>query len=193
MDITHDEGGTLPLPEPPISGDGLLLRPWCADDAAAVAAAGRDPLIVRFRYSLPSSPATVAGWLARVEADRLSGERLELAITTGDDIVGSISLTDFEHGNAMVRYWLLPAGRGRGLATHAVRHLAGWAFADLGLGLGRLAAYVEPENVASQAVLSRCGFVSEGRLRRHMAGRGGRRVDSLLYGLLPEDLSRPRE
>ena len=112
---------------------------------------------------------------------------MELAVAEGNAVIGSVSLTDFEHGNAMVRYWLLPEGRGRGLATRAVKLVAGWAFSDL--GVGRLAVFIEPENVASVAVVERCGFLREGLLRRHMVGRDGRRVDSLIYdGLLPEDL-----
>ncbi|MGH2914490.1 MAG: GNAT family N-acetyltransferase [Solirubrobacteraceae bacterium] len=100
--------------------------------------------------------------------------------------LGSVALVEIAHANAMVRYWLLPVGRGRGLATTALRLLAGWAFSTL--GLGRLAAFTEPDNRASAAVLHRCGFVKEGRLRRHMARHDGSRVDCLLYGLLPEDV-----
>jgi RimJ/RimL family protein N-acetyltransferase len=90
--------------------------------------------------------------------------------------VGSIALADLEHGNGMLRYWLLPEGRGRGLATRAVRLMARWAFEEL--GLGRLALFIERENVASQAVAARCGFVLEGVMRQHMEGPDGQRVDS---------------
>jgi RimJ/RimL family protein N-acetyltransferase len=87
-------------------------------------------------------------------------------------------LTDFEHGNAMVRYWLLPEGRGLGLATAAVTFLASWAFTTL--AIGRLAAFVEVENTPSWAVLERAGFVHEGSLRQHMEDHDGNRVDTLL-------------
>jgi len=96
---------------------------------------------------------------------------LELAVTEHSTPVGSVTLAEIAHGNAMVRYWLLPEARGRGVATRAVRLLAGWAFSTL--GLGRLAAFIEFENRASAAVLERCGFVEEGRLRRHLTSRDG--------------------
>ena len=86
----------------------------------------------------------------------------------------------------MVRYWLLPQARGHGLASAGLRLLSSWAFAHL--EVGRLGAYVEPDNRASCTVLERCGFVQEGRLRQHMTVHDGRRVDTLLYGLLPADL-----
>jgi RimJ/RimL family protein N-acetyltransferase len=59
---------------------------------------------------------------------------------------------------------------------------------EFGLGLARLWLQVELENVASQHVAERCGFVREGRLRSHFQGRDGGRVDVLIYGLLPAEL-----
>lgn len=180
----------LPLPDPPLRDQRVELRAWRATDVEAVLAAGRDPSITRYRYSLPHTPSAAAAWLEQIDAERASDSRLELAITERAMIVGSVSLCDLEYGNGMLRYWLLPSGRGRGLATRAVRLLAAWVFRAL--PVERLAAYVEPDNDASAAVLERAGFVREGRLRRHMLGRDGARVDSLLYGLLPGDLDSPR-
>jgi RimJ/RimL family protein N-acetyltransferase len=57
------------------------------------------------------------------------------------------------------------------------------------LALARLWLQIEPENVASQRVAERCGFVREGRLRSHFEGRYGGRVDVLIYGLLPGELN----
>jgi RimJ/RimL family protein N-acetyltransferase len=149
-----------------------------------------DPVISRFRYSLPSTEAQALDWIRGAERDRLAGERLDLAISVATGgVAGSIALAEVAHGNGMLRYWLLPEGRGRGLATRAVRLLAIWAFDEL--GLGRLAMLTERDNAASQAVAARSGFTLEGVLRRHMVGRGGQRVDTLLYGLLPEEISRP--
>jgi [ribosomal protein S5]-alanine N-acetyltransferase len=175
----------LPLPEPALSEGGLVLRAWDEQDVLIVLAAGLDELISRYRYSLPGTADAARTWIAATRAQRLAGERLELAITERGTPVGSVALVEIADGNAMVRYWLLPEARGRGLATGAVRLLADWAFSTL--GLGRLAAFVEFENRASGAVLERCGFVEEGRLRRHMTSHAGERVDTLLFGLLPED------
>jgi RimJ/RimL family protein N-acetyltransferase len=176
------------LPDPPLSERTLLLRPWAERDVAAVQAAGRDALVARYRYSLPRSLDEARAWLAATERDRQLGTRLELAITEAGIPLGSISLTDLVHGSAMVRYWLLPAGRGRGLATTAVRLLCDWAFSTL--NVGRVGALFEVDNHPSQAVAERCSFVREGVLRRHMTTRDGQRVDTVIYGLLPDDLAR---
>ena len=176
----------LPLPEPPLRDGDVVLRAWAESDAPVVVAGGLDPLVSRFRYSLPTDAPGATRWLAEVAASRIRGERLELAVLLGDLAVGSVSLTEIAHGNAMIRYWLLADARGRGVGTRAVCLLTAWAFGAL--NLGRLAAFVEPDNNASQRLLERCSFIREGRLRQHMQGRGGRRVDSLIYGLLPADL-----
>jgi RimJ/RimL family protein N-acetyltransferase len=182
----------LPVAEPRLTTDGLVLRAWDLGDLSALVAAGVDPTVRRFRYSIPNSDTQAQAWLTKLRTDRETGRRLELAIAAAADLtaVGSVSLQDFEHGNAPVRYWLAPTARGRGLATCAVRLLAGWAFHEL--ALARLWLQLEPENVASQRVAERCGFVREGRLRSHFEGRDGGRVDVLIYGLLPGELHEAR-
>ena len=184
-----------PLPVPRLGDAAVALREWERVDVPALVAAGVDPVVARFRYSLPRGDQEALEWLTAVERDRLAGERLELAVTElpSGAAVGSIALTDLEDGNGMLRYWLAPEGRGRGLATRAVLLLAHWAFDEL--GLGRLALFIELDNVASQAVAARCGFRLEGTLRKHMKGRDGEWIDLLLYGLLPANsaaLIRPR-
>ena len=74
---------------------------------------------------------------------------------------------------AGVGYWLVPAARGRGVATRAVRLLARWAFDSL--GVVRLELTCGPDNVASQRVAERCGFTREGLMRAHLPFKGGRR------------------
>jgi RimJ/RimL family protein N-acetyltransferase len=92
---------------------------------------------------------------------------------------------DLGHRRGAVGYRLTAGARGRGVATHAVRLLAGWAFDAL--GLGRLEITCGPDNLASQHVAERCGFTREGVLRSHMAFKGGRR-DSVVFSLLPSEL-----
>ena len=184
----------LPFPDPPLTDGACALRPWNRDDLPDLLAAAADPLVHRYRYSLPGDGAAAHAWLAAVERDRLSGERLELAVTAAETprAVGSASLWGFHrrNGAAMVSYWLAPGGRGRGLATGAVRLLAGWAF-DV-LEQQRLALQVEIENVTSQHVAERCGFRCEGRLRSHQQLRDGTRADVLVYGLLAGELAPAR-
>ena len=82
-------------------------------------------------------------------------------------------------------YWLLPEGRGRGYATRSVRLLSEWALSSL--GIARLQLWTEPDNVASQRVAERSGYVKEGVLRSYRE-RNGHRFDAVFYSLLPSDL-----
>lgn len=175
-----------PLLEPTLSTGDVLLRPWSEEDLGVVLAAGRDEVVTRYRYSLPRTADTASAWLEAIRTERLAGTRLELLVAEHGLPLGSVSIAEIAHGNAEVRYWLLPEGQGRGLATTAVGLLAGFAFHTL--GLARLTALIEPENKSSAGLLKRCGFLQEGRLRRHFINREGDRVDGLIFGLLPEDL-----
>lgn len=91
-------------------------------------------------------------------------------------------------GRADVGYWLLPEGRGRGCATRAVLLISEWAIREL--GIVRLQLWAEPENVASLRVADRRGYQREGVLRS-FEEVGGRRVDSVMFSLLPSDLAAP--
>ena len=86
---------------------------------------------------------------------------------------------------ASVGYWLLPEARGRGFATRSVRLISRWAHEDL--GYARLSLTAEPSNERSCRVAERSGFVREGVLRSY-AEIAGRRVDSVIFSLLPADL-----
>ena len=159
----------------------MALRPWRADDVAGMLAFA-DPLVLRFSWphARPYTEADARAYLASLAR----GDELGFALVAPDDaaaVLGGASLYDHEPAQARARigYWLVAAGRGRGVATHAVRLLADWAFAEL--ALARLEITCAPDNRASQRVAERCGFVREGVLRSHMRFKGGRR-DTLVYG-----------
>jgi RimJ/RimL family protein N-acetyltransferase len=103
------------FPDPPLSDGELRLRSWNDADVPALVAAGADPTVRQFRDSVPDSADAARDWLARLEADRRDGRRLELAIAPGDGgamAAGSIGIEDFQQHNAMITYWLVPAAAG---------------------------------------------------------------------------------
>lgn len=183
------ESSPLPLPDPPLSDGTVALRPWSEEDIPALLAAGADPLIRRFQPSQPAAEAEIRTWLDGLEPARERGAWLELAVSPvdGAHVLGSMSLWDvrLRHHSAMLSYWLAADARGQGVATRAVGLLARWSFDAL--GLARIGLFIDPDNAASRRVAERCGAVHEGTLRSHFEHHGERR-DTLLYGLLPEDL-----
>ena len=63
--------------------------------------------------------------------------------------------------------------------------MASWALPEM--RLGRLQLCADPENVASQRVAERAGFIREGLLRAYSGRRDGTRADAVVDSLLPQD------
>ena len=83
-------------------------------------------------------------------------------VLVADDgsVLGRFNLYDFENGTAKLGYRVAQQVAGRGVATAAVRELCRIAAARH--GLRTLRAATSHDNVASQKVLARAGFVSAG-------------------------------
>jgi RimJ/RimL family protein N-acetyltransferase len=184
----------LTFPDPPLTDGVVLLREWRPEDTHQRQDGFADPLCQRFSWpgTEPSTPADVAAALRRDEEERLAGTALGIAIAAAaapDRIWGGASLYDLDpsQARAAVGYWLAPQARGRGAATRTVRLLATWAIDHL--AVERLELTCAPENVASQRVALRCGFVREGVLRSHLRFQGARR-DTMVFSLLPGELRR---
>jgi RimJ/RimL family protein N-acetyltransferase len=182
----------LPFPTRPLADDLVLLRPWRESDVPDGLIAFSDALVQRFSWphTTPYTEADARRYFVGQEPARLRGQELNLALVEpGDDrvVLGGSSLYDVdrEQSLAAIGYWLAPAARGRGVATHAVRLLASWA-SDV-LDIARLELTCSPDNHASQRVAERCGFSREGVLRSHLPFKGGRR-DTVLFSLLPGEL-----
>ena len=182
--------GVTELRVPPLADHLVLLRPWRETDVPAQLEAFGDPFFQRFSDWAPRTEAEARAYLAENEQARRRGERIELALVEPHDenVVlggGSLNNVDLQQGRAAIGYWLAPHSRGRGVATHAVRLIAGWAFRDL--QVARLELTCGPDNLASQRVAARCGFTSEGILRSHVPFKGTRR-DTVVFSLLPGEL-----
>ncbi|MGW0178298.1 GNAT family N-acetyltransferase [Nocardia sp. NPDC003345] len=179
----------LPLPDPPLTDGVVLLRRWRESDHPQRLAGFADPLCRRFSWPLaePYTERHLRERFADEEPARLRGEEVGFAVVDAAepvDVLGAASLYDTgrAEGRMGVGYWLAPHARGRGNATRAVRLLAHWAFDAL--AVRRLELTCGPDNIASQQVALRCGFVREGLLRSHIPYQGGRR-DTVMFGLLP--------
>lgn len=182
----------LLFPDPPLADGVVALRPGRRSDAPQKFAGFSDPLCLRFSWPLaePFTEAHVHGRFDEQEELRLHGEELNLAVvdaTDFDQVWGGASVyeVDLDQARAAVGYWLAPDARGRGVATRTLRLLARWTFDHL--AVARLELTCAPDNVASQRVAERCGFVREGVLRSHMRFKGGRR-DTMVFSLLPGEL-----
>ncbi|SOC48890.1 Protein N-acetyltransferase, RimJ/RimL family [Blastococcus aggregatus] len=182
MDLT-----LIDLPTEVVRTERLVLRPYRADDVAAVHRACQDADIQRWlRVPSPYTETDAAEFVTETSVSaRAEGRGLLTAVEADGEFVGSagLHLTPGHLGPA-VGYWLAPWGRGRGFAAEAAHALAEWA---LGLGAPRVHLMADVGNTASQAVAVRAGFTREGVVRSCLDYRDGSRGDAVLFGRLPED------
>ncbi|PUA79299.1 GNAT family N-acetyltransferase [Nocardioides currus] len=169
---------------PPPFPDGLdsgpvTLRRFSASDADCLVEAGTDADILSFTSLDQLATADeVDHWLERRGKEDADGTALALAITEDGEALGAalVLRSDLAEASAEVGYWLLPRGRGRGLATYALLGLRDWCASA---GFQRLSLVTNLDNVATQRVARRCGFQAEGVLRSYGFDRYGRREDVL--------------
>ena len=141
----------------------LLLRPPQETDLSAVVAACSDPEIPRFLPLVPAPYREQDGreWLARA-ADKWqrADEEHVFAIVDAerDEFLGVVTIRLRDGGS--LGYWLRSEARGRGVMTQAVQAVVDWARDEH--GVERLFITAHPENLASQLVAEKAGFVRAG-------------------------------
>ena len=151
--------GRLPFPIT-LSGDGLILREWRPDDLDQLVTLLDDADVARWTpITSPFDVEAGRAYLKRAYEGRISGQRIQLAITTdGERPLGEALLFghDAERKEAELGYLVGAQHRGRGLGSRALALLSGYAESEL--ALVRLLLRIDPGNAASRAVARRCGY-----------------------------------
>ena len=105
----------------------------------------------------------------------------------GETLVGACNITHIERGTAQsakLGYWIGEAYTGRGFARASVHAASDFCFS--GLGLHRVEAAVQSDNLASIKVLKASGFLFEGTSRGTLKINGAWR-DHDIYAKLSSD------
>ena len=175
-----------PISEPVLVDKALMLRPWHLDDVPEVFKICQDPAIQEFTtVPVPYTKEIADIWIRSSPQKYLEREKISLAGVRKGELVLSVSLHnihEFDHVGD-IGYWVAPAARGEGLASHAVEMLADFAFA---IGFRRLTAITLPENLASQKTLLNAGFELETVLRDRMTKRDGMQANAVLFAKFPD-------
>ena len=130
-------------------------------------------------------------WRAREEGKALP---LFLIRRSNGELLGAITLDNIRRGpsqSGQVGYWIGEEHARQGAMTEALAAVVAHAFAAL--DLGRVEAACLPENLASRALLDRCGFVGEGMARGYLQIDGRWRDHMLFAALRPDRRSSDRE
>jgi RimJ/RimL family protein N-acetyltransferase len=174
----------------PIRTERLLLREFRPSDFDDVHAYAADPLVARFMDWGPNARAETETFmqLKLAEQERWPRDEVTLAVEHLADarVIGSIRLAVSDRPNLTgdVGYSLNSACWRQGFATEAARALLEVGFGVL--GLHRIWAECDVENVGSYGVMAKLG------MRREAEVRHGRRIkgewrDRYLYAILADE------
>lgn len=168
----------------------LTLRMLRDADAPFVAIGASDPETQKW-LPLPT-PYTVdnAKWFINEYAASVhkSGTGIVFAIDQDNSFVGCIDVKRAEwlNGTCEIGYWTMPEHRGLGYMSRALEMLSDWVLREQ--GFARVEVRVATENLASQRVAERAGFVREG-IARHAGRVHTGRVDLVIFSKVLSDLS----
>jgi RimJ/RimL family protein N-acetyltransferase len=134
------------------------------------------------------SRTTEEEWLRRMAAFSPQEVNLAICLTENSQHIGNFYVRDIDWVARHAELHILigePTQRSKGYGLAALRLLVKYAFQDL--GLLRLWVLFLEENKASHRILEKCGFVEEGKLRKH-AFKDGQFKDVMIMGICASDL-----
>jgi RimJ/RimL family protein N-acetyltransferase len=168
----------------------LRLRHFMDSDLTLFMAYRNDPEVARYQgWEGISEPEARAFIQEQKEVQPgVPGQWFQIAVELKetDMLVGDCALKIEEHDERQVEigYTLSRAYQGRGIASEAVSCVLEYAFVTL--GLHRVVAMTDCENVASVALLERLGLRREGHFRQNVWFKG-KWGDEYLSAMLQEE------
>ncbi|MEU6721957.1 GNAT family N-acetyltransferase [Nonomuraea sp. NPDC046802] len=149
------------FPEPTASAPELRLRPWRAEDVAALVAAHRDPLLRRRLTAPLAGEADARRWIDDQSRGWAEGVRFSFAVLECGHPVGHVVVKcGADPTSAEVGYWTSAEVRGRGIAPRALEAVSRWALGpQCAMPLVRLDLLHAVDNRASCRVAAKCRYI----------------------------------
>ncbi len=159
----------------------IELRRLCAaDEVQFIAASKRSRRLHKPWVSPPINHEQFTNYFGRFSTPASFG----FVVMEGDQLAGAINISNIVRGpflSGYLSYFAFAGFENRGLMTRAIRAVVRLAFGQL--GLHRLEANIQPDNVASIALVKTCDFQLEGYSPRYLK-IGGRWRDHERWALL---------
>ena len=169
----------------PITTPRLRLRDFVTEDWPAVHGYSSDTDVVRFMFWGPRTEEESRGFIDRMLASQKERPRVtwELAVERLADgaVIGSCDLT-LEDEEGDLGFVLAKSAWGQGIATELGRALVSVGFSVM--GLRRIFATCDHQNVASRRVLEKLGMKCEREIINHRFAKG-RWWNSLEFAIYP--------
>jgi len=129
------------------------------------------------------NPYTKEKGMSFIEMATQETPRKIKAIDINNEVVGAVGVhpkTDIHKKNAELGYWLAEPFWGRGIMTKAVTQMVDYGFEYF--DINRIYAVPFENNIGSQKVLEKAGFVLEGRFSKTIY-KNGKFLDELVYAV----------
>lgn len=169
----------------------IKLREFRIEDSSALQRILNIPEVYQFLSSKIPTPYTEkdANWWIT------SGSKIGIirAIESEGALIGCIGINqgDFEyHRSGEIGYWLAPEYWGKGIATQAINEIVDYTFKST--NIVRIFGAVFSENLASQALLAKCGFTLEAVLKQAIY-KNNRFYHKHIYTKLTPDYAEPEK
>lgn len=145
-----------------------IRPPIVADREAFLAAVERSRDLHQPWVAPPATRDAYMAWLARLAARTPHQRHAGFLVTADDELAGFVNVNEIVLGafrSGYLGYAAFVPWAGRGTMRTGLRLVVDHAFADEesdGLGLHRVEANIQPDNVASRALVVGLGFRLEG-------------------------------
>jgi len=173
-------------PFPNLETDRLQLRRVVNDDVNEIFALRSDAETMKYiPRPLAKTKDDALTHIAIIDAKIESNEGINWAITLKNNpkligIIGHYQIKP-EHFRAEIGYMLLPEYHGKGIISEAINEVVNYGFEIM--KLHSIEAIIDPENLASEKVLQKNGFVKEAHLKEN-GYYEGRFLDTVIYSIL---------
>lgn len=163
-------------PFPQLETNRLLLRNITLADAPGVHRLRSDKNVMKYiNRPLTHTLREAETWIGVVMDALAANEGITWCIClreAPEEHVGSIGLWRFDRQNhrAEIGYMLEPSLQGKGIMYEAIQKVLDYGFQQL--KLHSIEAQIDPQNVASAALLKKAGFVQEAYFRENCYHQG---------------------
>ncbi|MGG4398079.1 GNAT family protein [Paenibacillus thiaminolyticus] len=174
---------------PRLQTERFLLRAMEERDCSDIMELYSDEEVVRYTPLEPFQSLQDVirewNWHQSIFAEQ-SGVRWVIEDTSSAKVIGTCGFLQYEktHRRVELGYDLAPPYWGRGVMTEVAQRVLAFGFRDI--GVNRVEAKIDPENIASERLLLRLGFQKEGVMRQQEFEKG-RYVDIAMYSLLKNE------
>ncbi|WP_372650976.1 GNAT family N-acetyltransferase [Draconibacterium sp.] len=165
----------------------LVLRPLTLNDKHALLAYRSDSEANKYQGWIPKTIDDVETFLGKLSAEfNVPDTWFQLAVVEKQDnkLIGDIGIHFIDEQQVEIGYTIAKQHQGLGFATEASKAVINYLFGEL--KKHRITASVDPENIASVALLEKLGFRKEAHFKESLL-INGQWVDDVIYALLARE------